>query len=131
MMSQTASLFQYYQKWVFEEEKLSEHSENSQNTLIKANSSTNFILFYFFIALWTKQNSSKDVSVTHFQNMLIWNKWLLHHRLKELLHLILVWQGNWFFVTLGKTFINILVVRSKLLIMQKLVTLQFCDFLRN
>ena len=47
MMSQTASLFQYYQKWVFEEEKLSEHSENSQNTLIKANSSTNFILFYF------------------------------------------------------------------------------------
>ena len=46
MMSQTASLFQYYQKWVFEEEKLSEHSENSQNTLIKANSSTNFILFF-------------------------------------------------------------------------------------
>ena len=76
MMSQTASLFQYYQKWVFEEEKLSEHSENSQNTLIKANSSTNFILFFF--ALRTKQKSSKDVSVTYFQNMLIWNKWLLH-----------------------------------------------------
>ena len=56
MMSQTASLFQYYQKWVFEEGKLSEHSENSQNTLIKASS--------------------------------------------------------WFFVTLGKTFINILVVKQ-------------------
>ena len=52
MMSQTASLFQYYQKWVFEEEKLSEHSENSQNTLIKANSSTNFIyLIIYFLPL--------------------------------------------------------------------------------
>ena len=72
MMSQTASLFQYYQKRVFEEEKLSEHSEDPQNTLIKANSSTNFILFYFIVfALRTKQNSSKDVSVTYFQNMLI------------------------------------------------------------
>ena len=115
MMSQTASLFQYYQKWVFEEEKLSEHSENSQNTLIKANSSTNFILFYFFIALWTKQNSSKDVSVTHFQNMLIWNKWLLHHRLKELLHPILVWQGNWFLLPLVKL-LSIYLWWNKLLI---------------
>ena len=75
MMSQTASLFQYYQKWVFEEEKLSEHSENSQNTLIKANSSTNFIyLFIYLFALRTKQNISKDVSVTYFENMLILNK---------------------------------------------------------
>ena len=45
MMSQVASLFQYYQKRVFEEKELSEHSENSQNTSIKTNSSTNFTFF--------------------------------------------------------------------------------------
>ena len=74
------------------------------------------------------------MSVTYFQNMVIWKKWLLHEKLKELLHPInwflgetgfagklvswgglsgkLVWRGNWFFVTLGKTFINILVVKQ-------------------
>ena len=129
MMSQTASLFQYYQKWVFEEEKLSEHSENSQNTLIKANSSTNFILFNFLLPF--EQNKIVAVvSVTHFQNMLIWNKWLLHQKLKELLHPILVSQGNWFRrdynfyqYTCGET--------NDLYIMQKLVTIKFSDFLRN
>ena len=69
MMSQVASLCQYYQKRVFEEKELSEHSENSQNTSIKTNSSTNFNFFFFFFALRTKQNSSKDVSVTYSQNM--------------------------------------------------------------
>ena len=67
MMSQVASLFQYYQKRVFEEKELSEHSENSQNTSIKTNSSTNFTFFFF--ALRTKQNSTKDVNLTYFQNM--------------------------------------------------------------
>ena len=72
MMSQTASLLQYYQKRVFKEEKLSEHSEHSHNILIKANSSTNFILFYYIVfTLRAKQNSCKDASVTYFQNMLI------------------------------------------------------------
>ena len=42
MMSQVASWFKYYQKWVFEEKKLSQHSENSQNTSIKINYSTTF-----------------------------------------------------------------------------------------
>ena len=41
-MSQVASLFKYYQKWVFEEKKLSEYSENPQNTSIKTNYSTTF-----------------------------------------------------------------------------------------
>ena len=72
MMSQTASLLQYYQKRAFKEEKLSEHSENSQNILIKANSSTNFILSYYNVfTLRGKENSCKDASVTYFQNMLI------------------------------------------------------------
>ena len=66
MMSQVASLFQYYQKRVFEEKELSEHSENSQNTSIKTNSSTTS---KFLFALRMKQNSSKDVSVTYFRNM--------------------------------------------------------------
>ena len=66
MMSQVASLFQYYQKRVFEEKELSEHSENSQNTSIKTNSST---ISKFLFALRMKQNSGKDVSVTYFRNM--------------------------------------------------------------
>ena len=66
MMSQVTSLFQYYQKRVFEEKELSEHSENSQNTSIKTNSSTTS---KFLFALRMKQNSSKDVSVTYFRNM--------------------------------------------------------------
>ena len=66
MMSQVASLFQYYQKRVFEEKELSEHSENSQNTSIKTNSSTTLKIFF---ALRAKQNSSKDVSVTYFESM--------------------------------------------------------------
>ena len=37
MMSLVASLFQYNQKCVLEEKKLSEHSENSQNTSTKTN----------------------------------------------------------------------------------------------
>ena len=41
----------------------------------------------------------------------------------------LVSQGNLFLVTLAKIFIVVLVVKQ--IIMQKLVTLQFCDFLRN
>ena len=49
MMSQVASLLQYYQKRVFEEKELSEHSENSQNTSIKTNSSTNFTFFFLLL----------------------------------------------------------------------------------
>ena len=41
----------------------------------------------------------------------------------------LVPQGTLFLVTLAKIFIVVLVVKQ--IIMQKLVTLQFCDFLRN
>ena len=62
-MSQVANLFQYYQKWVFEEKK------NSQKTPIKTSESITFIFYlfiYFFFALRTKQNSSKDASVTYF-----------------------------------------------------------------
>ena len=67
MMWRVASLFQYYQKRVFEENELWEDLENSQNTSIKANSCTNFN--YFFLALRAKENSSKDVSLTYFHNM--------------------------------------------------------------
>ena len=57
MMSQVANLFQYYQKWVFEEKKtFSEHFNKNQliYNLKKKNTRT-------------KQNSSKDVSVPYFQ----------------------------------------------------------------
>ena len=47
----------------------------SQNTSIKTNGS---ITNNFFFALRTKENGSKDVSVTDSQNLPIWNKWLLH-----------------------------------------------------
>ena len=79
---------------MFEEEKLSEHSDNSQNTLLKATSSVNFILFF---ALRTKQNRSKDVSVTYFQN--IANMKQMTSALKNYRTSAsnkLVSQGNWF-----------------------------------
>ena len=65
-------------------------------------------LLKLFFAFRTKQNR-RDVSATYFQNMPIWTKWLLHWRLKKLLHpiMLLVLQGNWFLVTLAKIFIII------------------------
>ena len=61
MMSQTASLFQYDQKWVFEEETLRIFRKFSEHFIYQ------FYFISFFFALRTKQNSSKDVSVTYFQ----------------------------------------------------------------
>ena len=49
-----------FQKWDFEKKKLSNQS------------------LKIFFALITKENSSKDVSVTYFQNMPILSKLLLH-----------------------------------------------------
>ena len=96
-------------------------------TLIKATSSANFILFF---ALRTKQNRSKDVSVTYFQNIANMKQMtsaLKTYRTSASNKLVsqgnwfrketgfaekLVSQGNFFLVTLGKTFINILVVKQ-------------------
>ena len=36
------------------------------------------------------------MSVTYFQNMPIWNRWVLHEKIKELLHPILVSERSWF-----------------------------------
>ena len=36
------------------------------------------------------------MSVTYFQNMPIWNKLVLHEKIKELLHPILVSERSWF-----------------------------------
>ena len=97
-----------------------------KNTSVKTNESVTFEIYF---ALITKENSSKDVSVTYFQNMLIWNKLLLHWKLKELLHPIvisqrnwfrrktgfaekLVSQWNWFLVALAKIFVIILAVKQ-------------------
>ena len=89
--------------------------------------------------------SSKNVSVTYFENKPIWNKWLLHLSLKEFLHPILVSQGklvlqvDWFCRKTGfagkldflplVNFLSLCLWWNKLLIMQKLVTIQFCDIL--
>ena len=91
--------------------------------------------------------SSKNVSVTCFENKPIWNKWLLHLSLKEFLHPILVSQGklvlqvDWFCRKTGfagkldflplVNFLSLCLWWNKLLIMQKLVTIQFCDILGN
>ena len=101
-----------------------------------------FILFCFFCFC-----SSKNVSVTYFENKPIWNKWLLHLSLKEFLHPILVSQGklvlqvDWFCRKTGfagkldflplVNFLSLCLWWNKLLIMQKLVTIQFCDILGN
>ena len=165
-----ASLFQCYQNEFLMKKtlrifrKFSEHF--SKNQFIYQ---FYFILFYFIIIIMIISSSSKDVSVTYFQNMPIWNKWLLNEKLKEHLHTILVsrgeigyargkWfragklvprgetgsaRGNWFhsgkLVPRGETgfllplvkLLSIYLWWNKLLIMQNLVAIQFCDFLRN
>ena len=62
MMSQLVNLFQFYQKWVFEGKKL---PQNTSKKLIDLSPFS----FFFFFALRTKQNSSKEASVTYFQKM--------------------------------------------------------------
>ena len=59
MMSQLVNLFQFYQKWVFEGKNL---PQNTSKKLIDLSP-------FFFFALRTKQNSSKEASVTYFQKM--------------------------------------------------------------
>ena len=68
MNDQVANLFQYYQKWGFQENKtFSEHFNKNQ-------------LIYHFKTetVEQKKNSSKDLSLPYFQNTPIWNKWTLH-----------------------------------------------------
>ena len=82
-----------------------------------------------------------------------WNKLLLHYKLKELLHPIFIWQGNWFGGETGlagklvwqgnwfggETFFLLPLLKclslylwwNKLFIMQKLVILPFCDFFKE
>ena len=71
MMSQVANLYQYYQKWVFQEKK------NFLRTLQSKPMNLSLLFIYLFSSC-SKQNSSKDVSVTYFENKPIWKEWLLH-----------------------------------------------------
>ena len=106
-----------------------------------------FFVGFFYFVLFFCFCSCKNVSVTYFENKPIWNKWLLHLSLKEFLHPILVSQGklvlqvDWFCRKTGfagkldflplVNFLSLCLWWNKLLIMQKLVTIQFCDILGN
>ena len=90
MMSQVASLFQYYQKWVFEEKKLLEHSENST----KINIST--IFKFCFLALRTKQKRFECIFFSKYANMKQKASTLNTSACNIGFAVKLVAQGNWF-----------------------------------
>ena len=137
MMSQVGNLFQYYQKWVSEGKKtFSEHFNENQliyhfkTKIVEQNKLVAKMWVYLIFKI--HQYKKNDFHIKNLNNFYM-QYWF---RKDTGLSRKLVCQGNWFgretgFLLPLLKFLSLYLWWNKLLIMQKLVTLQFCDFLRN
>ena len=134
-------MLQYYQKWVFnnflrklsQKKVFSEHFNKNQliyhfkTKIVEQNKIVAKMWVYLIFKL--HQYETNDFYIKNIQNFCI-EYWF---RRETVFAGKLVSQENLFFVTFAKiTFANHYTCGgNKLHIMQKLVTLQFCDFLTN